>query len=231
MAESLPVECNFVNEAQNSERARSNLRCDDRNDVDIPRIHWPLTSKRVLTMQRMDGCIVSDVAALERMGIDKKEVSSLLSAVFSEMIFMHGFVHCDPHAGNVLVQRRSARDARPRLILLDHGLYRALDDPFRLSYARLWQSLIRGDSEGIKQSATEMNAGEMYPLFASMLTRKSYVATTLAARAHGTYGTRQATSRLWQVACWLMRSDSARFVSCCCRIVQIQRYYQAALLR
>jgi len=174
MSVSLPQECNFVNEARNSERARANLRCDTRADVNVPRIHWPLTSQRVLTMERMDGCIVTDVQSLEKMGIDKKEVSSLLSQVFSEMIFMHGWVHCDPHAGNVLVQRRSATDARPRLILLDHGLYRELDDKFRLSYAHLWQSLIKGDREGIRQYAGEMNAGDMYSLFASMLTRKSF---------------------------------------------------------
>ena len=92
MAVSLPLECNFINEAQNSERARRNLRCDERSDVNVPRIHWHATSKRVLTMERMDGCIVTDTAALAKMGIEPKAVSTLLSEVFSEMIFMHGFV-------------------------------------------------------------------------------------------------------------------------------------------
>lgn len=86
--------------------------------------------------------------------------------------------HCDPHAGNVFVQRRSATDSRPRLILLDHGLYKSLDDSFRLSYAHLWHSLITGDHAGIKRYAQEMNAGDLYPLFASMLTRKPYAEIT-----------------------------------------------------
>jgi len=85
---------------------------------------------------------------------------------------------CDPHAGNILVTRRSATDSRPRLVLLDHGLYKELDDPFRLSYAHLWQSLIRGDHAGIMKYSAEMNAGAMYSLFASMLTRKSYTDIT-----------------------------------------------------
>jgi hypothetical protein len=85
--------------------------------------------------------------------------------------------NCDPHAGNMLIQRRSATDARPRLILLDHGLYRELTDEFRISYAHLWNALIRGDAEGIKKYAHEMNAGDMYPLFASMLTRKPSAAS------------------------------------------------------
>lgn len=91
------------------------------------------------------------------------------------------FSHCDPHAGNVFVQRRSPTDARPRLILLDHGLYKSLDDSFRLSYAHLWHSLITGDKAGIKRYAQSMNAGELYPLFASMLTRKPYEEITARA--------------------------------------------------
>ena len=39
---------------------------------------------------------------------------------------------------------------QPQLVLLDHGLYRELDDTFRLEYCRLWRSLVLGDIEGIK---------------------------------------------------------------------------------
>ena len=180
MRENLPLECDFVHEAQNSERARRNLRVDERDDVLIPRIHWAHTSKRVLTMERMDGCLINDVPSLKAQGIDLSQVSTLMATVFSEMIFTHGFVHCDPHAGNMLIQPRSKEDSRPRLVLLDHGLYRELTDEFRLQYAHLWSSLIRGDPEGIKKYAQLMNAGEMYPLFASMLTRKPYHLITKA---------------------------------------------------
>lgn len=40
--------------------------------------------------------------------------------LYSEMIFKHGYIHCDPHPGNVLVDRR---DGQTKLVLLDHGLY------------------------------------------------------------------------------------------------------------
>ena len=42
--------------------------------------------------------------------------------MYSEMIFMRGFIHCDPHAGNVLV--RPGRDGTAQIVLLDHGLYK-----------------------------------------------------------------------------------------------------------
>lgn len=41
--------------------------------------------------------------------------------VFTEMVFVFGYVHCDPHAANMMVQR--GRKGHPILVLLDHGLY------------------------------------------------------------------------------------------------------------
>ena len=47
--------------------------------------------------------------------------------VFTEMVFVFGDVHCDPHAANMLVQR-GAR-GHPVLVLLDHGLYMCAAPP------------------------------------------------------------------------------------------------------
>lgn len=37
------------------------------------------------------------------------------------MIFVHGYVHCDPHPGNVLVNK--TLQGKTEIVLLDHGLY------------------------------------------------------------------------------------------------------------
>ena len=58
------------------------------------------------------------------------ELARLISETFCEMMFIHGYVHCDPHAANMLV--RKGQDGRMQLVLLDHGLYRELSDGFRL---------------------------------------------------------------------------------------------------
>ena len=50
-----------------------------------------------------------------------------------------------------------------QLVLLDHGLYRRIDDAFRLEYAALWAALLRGDREGIKRHSAGMNAGALPP--------------------------------------------------------------------
>ena len=53
-------------------------------------------------------------------------------AVF-RMIFDEGYVHCDPHPGNVLVDRQQGGNTQ--IVLLDHGLYTQLSNKFRSGLA------------------------------------------------------------------------------------------------
>ena len=56
--------------------------------------------------------------------VDYEDCPNLLCSMFqmfADMIYKHGFVHCDPHAGNILVRKRE--DGIDEVVLLDHGLY------------------------------------------------------------------------------------------------------------
>ena len=53
-------------------------------------------------------------------GLRPARVSALLSEAFLSMVFVGGFVHCDPHPGNLLV--RADQNGAPQLVILDHGL-------------------------------------------------------------------------------------------------------------
>jgi len=105
---------------------------------------------------------VDDVDSLEKAGIDPKQVASLLVDVFAEMIFCHGYVHGDPHPGNILVHKHPSRSGKNNfdLVLLDHGLYRELDENFRSNYCRLWRALILLDPDEIQQAGRNLGAGE-----------------------------------------------------------------------
>ncbi len=46
-------------------------------------------------------------------------------------------------------------------MLLDHGLYKQLDDDFRIQYARLWRNLMMADVKGIKESCRALGVDEM----------------------------------------------------------------------
>ncbi|NP_001085405.1 aarF domain-containing protein kinase 1 precursor [Xenopus laevis] len=167
----LPLELDFQNEGRNAEKMSSIV--SSFSFLRIPRIYWELSTKRVLVMEYMEGGQVNDREYMKRNQIDVNKVSHALGKLYSEMIFVHGFVHCDPHPGNVLV-RQNPENCAPEIILLDHGLYQVLTESFRLDYCSLWQALIAADKERIRIYSQRLGAGELYPLFACMLTARSW---------------------------------------------------------
>ncbi|XP_030659380.1 uncharacterized aarF domain-containing protein kinase 1 isoform X5 [Nomascus leucogenys] len=120
----LPLELDFLNEGRNAEKVSQMLKHFD--FLKVPRIHWDLSTERVLLMEFVDGGQVNDRDYMEKNKIDVNEISRHLGKMYSEMIFVNGFVHCDPHPGNVLV-RKHPGTGKAEIVLLDHGLYQDLE--------------------------------------------------------------------------------------------------------
>ena len=89
--------------------------------VQIPKVYDDLSTSRVLTMEFVEGGQVNDIEYMRVHRINPFEVSDKLGLLYSEMIFQHGFVHSDPHPGNILVKKLPLGKAE--IVLLDHGLY------------------------------------------------------------------------------------------------------------
>ncbi|XVF40738.1 hypothetical protein PTKIN_Ptkin01aG0139000 [Pterospermum kingtungense] len=192
--ESLPKELDFLIEAKNSVKCLENflkLSPHIAEYVYAPKVYWSLSTSKLLTMEFMDGAQVNDIVTIRKLGIQPYDVARLVSQTFAEMMFKHGFVHCDPHAANLLVRplpcgRRSIFGKRkPQLILLDHGLYKELDFSTRFSYASLWRALVFADANGIKENSVKLGAGEdLYVLFAGILTMRPWNRVTDPAVDH-----------------------------------------------
>ena len=143
-------------------------------DVAIPESFIQLSSSRVLTMSFEDGCYITDQETLVKEKIQPAHIARTVSKMFCEQIFKHGFVHCDPHEANFVIRPNPLKPGHPQIVLLDHGLYRELDDNFRRSYCRLWQSIISSDEDGIKLYCKELNAGRMFTLLSAILTMRPW---------------------------------------------------------
>ncbi|HJQ28727.1 MAG TPA: AarF/UbiB family protein [Rubrobacter sp.] len=144
----LPLELDFVREAEAISELRRALA--ERDDVVVPKVIGDLTTKRLLVMEYVEGVKITDVEAMERAGIDSREVAGLLNDVYAEQLFTHGVMHADPHPGNLLVQ-----PGGPRLVLLDHGLTMGLEPSFIVVLDRLVSALESGDLEGVTASLGE----------------------------------------------------------------------------
>lgn len=82
---------------------------------------WDLTTSRVLTMDFVEGGQVNDLNYIKDNKINAFEVTDKLGKLYSQMIFMNGFVHSDPHPGNILIKKNEKGSCD--IVLLDHGLY------------------------------------------------------------------------------------------------------------
>lgn len=181
MNTNLPLELNFENELLNLEKARRLLnKMIVSGDLAIPMAHSHLSSKRVLTMDFEEGCYATDVAEIQRLGLQTGDVARLISTVFCEQMYRNGFCHCDPHEGNVLVRQHPSLKGRPQVVLLDHGLYKSLHENFRKDYCRLWRALVMGDEKEIKLRCENMNVGPAFTLLSAMLTMRPWDDITAA---------------------------------------------------
>nr|XP_027807579.1 uncharacterized aarF domain-containing protein kinase 5 isoform X1 [Marmota flaviventris] len=163
----LAQELDFENEGHNAERCAQELKHFPY--VTVPRVHWDKCSKRVLTADFCEGCKVNDVEAIESQGLAVRDVAEKLIQAFAEQIFYTGFIHSDPHPGNVLVRR--GLDGKAELVLLDHGLYQFLDEKDRSALCQLWRTIILRDQAAMKEHAAALGVKD-YLLFSEMLMQR-----------------------------------------------------------
>ena len=182
MKMNLPKEMDFVNEGLNAERAAENFKKDSR--VRIPKIHWKYTRQRVLVMELLVGNKITDIDYLKANNLNAKRISEKFASIFSKMVFIDRFVHCDPHPGNIFIRvkhgnpflmffnRLLANDWE--IILLDHGLYKTLSKSFIRDYSFLWKSILDGNEEEIKKYSLKLGGGDAYRLFSCILSQKGW---------------------------------------------------------
>src|SRR5271169_2981697 len=137
----VPMELDFLHEADNCDTIRRNFAADP--DVIVPTVYREFTTRRVLTMEFIEGIKITRIEELEDAGIDKHVVAQKLTEVFCAQILRDGFFHADPHPGNILVQ------PGPRLVLLDFGLAKDFPPAFRDSMVRLTFAILTNNREAI----------------------------------------------------------------------------------
>jgi aarF domain-containing kinase len=168
MRKSAKMELDFTQEVKHALKCAQIFK--DSENVIVPKIYTEFCTSRVITMSFEKGALITDSEKVAEMGIDPKDLAETLSRAFNEMIFVHGFVHCDPHPGNILVRPYIKEGViKPQIIILDHGLYRHLPEKIRVSYSGIWRSILLQDEEGMKKYAGDLGVEEMYPLLAGMI--------------------------------------------------------------
>ena len=125
-------ELDFVAEGHNAEHFAKDFAGDA--GVRIPSIHWETTAGCVLTMENVAAIKIADLDALAAAGIDSKLVARRLIDIYMQQVFVHNFVHADPHAGNLFVQPLEPAEGQPRpfqLTFVDFGMVAVVPERVR----------------------------------------------------------------------------------------------------
>ncbi len=153
IADSAKKELDLRMEAGSASEISENLASEKR--VRVPDIKWDFTTKRVLTLEWIDGIKVTDTEQLEANGIDKVALSHTIMQTFLNQALNDGFFHADMHQGNLFV------DEDGQLVLIDFGITGRLDEHSRRIFADIIYGFIRRDYKAA--AAAHFAAGYVPP--------------------------------------------------------------------
>jgi predicted unusual protein kinase regulating ubiquinone biosynthesis (AarF/ABC1/UbiB family) len=118
--------------------------------VRIPRVYRELSTKRVLTLEFLEGYPLNDILAP---GVDeelKRWVAEKLFRMLWRQVLEFGVLHADPHPGNYVVSHH------PRIGLLDFGSVRVFEPEIRRGYLRLGRALLARDDGEIGAACRDL---------------------------------------------------------------------------
>lgn len=90
--------------------------------VKVPQVHWRYSTRRVLTLEFIDGTNIDNVQKIREWGVDRVQLMRKYLEAFFHQAFGGGYFHCDPHPGNAFCTPAG------QLCLLDFGMVKRMPD-------------------------------------------------------------------------------------------------------
>lgn len=140
-------ELDLVREAANASAIRSNFKNSDM--LYIPEVHWPLTRRKVLVMERIYGIPVGDIQALRNGNADFRKLAERGVEIFFTQVFRDNFFHADMHPGNIFVQLPD------KYLAVDFGIVGSLSDSDQRYLAENFLAFFNHDYRRVAQMHIE----------------------------------------------------------------------------
>ena len=139
--QAIHAELDFVAEADNARDFAKNFEHDAK--VTFPRVYREASSKRVLTLEYIDGSKIAEAVAD---GYSGRIIARRAFGAVVQQIFEDGFFHADPHPGNILI---FGDKEDPSLGIIDLGMVARLSPKMRDHVVDVMVSAFRRDYEGV----------------------------------------------------------------------------------
>lgn len=145
---SLRAELDYTIEARNAEKISNQFKNDP--NIYIPKVFWEYSTKKVLTMEYVEGVKFNELEPLKQNGYNLKNLADRLTKAIFRQIFIEGFFHGDPHPGNVLVLPGEA------IAFIDFGMVGRLNPEMKYHFSSLVIALMRQSTDGVIKSICQM---------------------------------------------------------------------------
>ena len=151
-AQQIKKELDFRMEAGNMQRFAQNFARDD--TIHVPEVYMELCTKRLVTMEYLDGISISDTKRLAAEGYNLRMIARRGAILGFKATFQHGFFHADPHPGNVLVMPGNV------IGLVDYGMMATLSMRDRERLAKLVYFISSRDEKRVARALNELMESE-----------------------------------------------------------------------
>ncbi len=141
LSKSLQSELDYYAEARNLDQFRHLYH--DFETLYIPKTYRELSTKKVLIIEFISGCRVSDIPTIKSWGIRPKEIAEKGLNIYLKQIFEVGIFHADPHPGNILIKPNG------KIALIDFGMVGKLMQSQKYAFAGIFISLAKGDAKSM----------------------------------------------------------------------------------
>jgi ubiquinone biosynthesis protein len=135
----LSLELDFQYEARTMALFRRSFRND--RSLHIPVVHEALSSARVLTMEYVDGVLLSAPERFQEAGVDTRQVAAVGVRYVLSQIFQHGVYNADPHPANFIVRPDGV------LVPLDFGMVGVLAEDHKQALVSVLLAFVNRDPE------------------------------------------------------------------------------------
>ncbi len=163
-------EMDYINEANNAEKFRELHQHNPK--IAVPKIFKEYTSRRVLTMEWVEGVKLTNLEKVRELGIDPNEMIDVGVNCSLEQLLEHGFFHADPHPGNLLAM------ADARLCYLDFGMMSEVNRESRTALIQAVVHLVNKDFSKLSEDfvnlgflSEKINLKPIIPAFEKVFTQ------------------------------------------------------------
>ena len=148
----LQFELDFVVEASNIRKFALNMA--EFPDVVVPIVYKDHSSRKVLTLEKLEGIRVNDLKNLTASGVDRAHIVKVGATSFFKSILVHGLFHGDLHGGNVFILPGN------KIGIIDFGIVGRLSQRARDHLAEMVLSLLSEDYENLCYQYAELGASD-----------------------------------------------------------------------